>query len=508
MAEIVLAALNAKYIHTAFGLRCLMANLGPLRERAALLEFDIKQRPMDVAAAILDRKPRVVGMGVYIWNLLPATMTARLVKTLRPETILVLGGPEVSHPPAPEEIADLADYILQGEADLAFAELCRELLAGRRPPERLLQCAPPPLEQLALPYDLYAEEDLRSRVVYAELSRGCPYRCEFCLSSLDRTVRLFPQQKVFTALDRLFERGLRAVKFADRTLNWRTDFAVRALDRLLPWARRGARAHFELFPRRLPPPLRQALRQWPPDALELEVGVQTFNPETLRRIGRRQDPAIVEETLRFLREETGARLHADLIFGLPGEDLESFARSFDRLLTCRPQEIQVGVLKRLRGAPIARHDAEWEMTYSPYPPYEILRNRLVDFELTRRLLAFARYWDLIYNSGNFRESGPMLWRGSRSAFAAFLEFSDWLGARFGRRHAISLHALMEAAFAYLVEIRRLPVEEAAAALARDYLRPGRRDPPPFLREHLAPSLAPSRRRRPRRRRKPPCEERD
>jgi hypothetical protein len=125
-------------------------------------------------------------------------------------------------------------------------------------------------------------------------------------------------------------------------------------------------------------------------------------------------------------------VHADLIVGLPGEDIDSFGRGFDRLLALRPQEIQVGILKRLRGTPIVRHDAEWQMIYSPQPPYEILQNKLIDFATMQRLRRFARFWDLLGNSGNFVETTPLLWADGASPFAEFLRLSDWLGARLGR----------------------------------------------------------------------------
>jgi radical SAM superfamily enzyme YgiQ (UPF0313 family) len=218
--------------------------------------------------------------------------------------------------------------------------------------------------------------------------------------------------------------------------------------------------------------------------LQFEVGIQTFNDDVAGLISRRQDNALVETNLRWLREETGVHVHADLIVGLPGESIDSFARGFDRLVALAPQEIQVGMLKRLRGTPIIRHDAEWGMAYSPAAPYEILQTRLIDYATMQRLRRFARYWDLVANSGNFVESTPLIWSGSLP-FDSFLSFSDWLYAASGRTNGIALKRLAELLFRYLTGQRHCDELRAAGAVWNDYRRSGRSDRPEFLRSYLA-----------------------
>jgi radical SAM superfamily enzyme YgiQ (UPF0313 family) len=497
VADIVLTTFNARYTHAAFGLRYLMANLGPLQARAAMLEFEISHRPVDALESILSHDPKIVGIGVYIWNVTVATQLVAELKRVRPEVVVVLGGPEVSYETDQQAICQLADYVITGEADLAFASLCEKILAGRRP---LMKIIPAELPQFCssgephggtvgfvdLPYDFYTDEDLKQRVVYVEASRGCPFKCEFCLSSLDVPVRNVELSRFLGHLDRLLSRGLLQFKFVDRTFNLNLNISKSILQFFIDRLRPGLFLHFEMIPDRLPEALRDLIRQFPPGVLQFEVGIQTFNNNVARLISRRQDYGKLADNLQFLRQHTGVHVHADLIIGLPGEDVESFAAGFDRLVAMKPQEIQIGMLKRLRGTPIVRHDAEWGMVYSPHPPYEILQTKLIDFAMMQRLRRFARYWDLIANSGNFVATTPLVW-GEESPFKWFFALSEWLFLRAGKSHAISLHRLMELLLEFLSSQRGLPIEDAAAAIWQDYQRGGRSDRPGFLAPYVEPA---------------------
>lgn len=483
MADIVLTTLNAKYAHAAFGLRYLMANLGPLRERSEIAEFDISQRPVDVLESVLQRNPRIVGLGVYIWNVDQATRLVADLKRVRPDITVILGGPEVSYETDSQEIVRLADYVVTGEGDLTFPRVCESLLEGHPPAGKIIPAELPAFDRLALPYTLYTPQDIEHRVVYVEASRGCPYECEFCLSSLDIPVRQAPLESFLPEMQLLLDRGLNQFKFVDRTFNLNLKASREILEFFFERYRPGLFLHFEMIPDRLPEGLRDLIRRFPAGSLQFEVGIQTFNETVAELISRRQDNAKVEENLCWLRSETGVHVHADLIVGLPGEDVESFAQGFDRLVALHPQEIQVGMLKRLRGTPIVRHDAEWGMVYSPSSPYEILQTRLINFREMQRLRRFARYWDLVANSGNFVESTPLIWGGG-SPFGNFLKFSDWLYVASGKTNGISLKRLAELLFRYLVEESSLDPEEIAAPLWHDYQRGGRNDRPPFLRPYL------------------------
>ena len=526
MPDIVLSTLNAKYIHAAFGLRYLFANLGELQSRAVIAEFDINQRPLDIAEALLARNPRIFGLGVYIWNVAPTTELVAALKRIRPDVIVILGGPEVSYETEQQEIVLMADHVITGEGDLEFARMCRELLERRPParhersnepagsetgaPPKIIAAPLPDFAQLKLPYDFYSDADVAHRVLYVEASRGCPFSCEFCLSSLDIPVRQVLLPEFLAAMQRLLDRGATQLKFVDRTFNLHVPTSLAILEFCLANWQPGRFFHFEMVPDRLPEALRDVIAKFPPGALQFEVGVQTFDEPTAARISRRQNYAKLEENFRWLRANTGVHIHADLIAGLPGESLEQFGAGFDQLIVLGPQEIQVGILKRLRGTPIVRHDTEWQMIYNPLPPYEILQNKTLDFATMQRLRRFARYWDLIGNSGNFVETTPLIWRmfvvppsgGSRhsvaseatepakagttshSPFNSFLRWSDWLFAKIGRTDSIALARLAELLFAFLTSEFGIDARLAAETLWRDYRRGGRHDQPEFLRPHL------------------------
>ena len=505
MSEIVLATLNARYIHCAFGLRYLLANMGELQERTGLLEFTTQQPTLEILDAILEQQPKIVGLGIYIWNVEETTRLVADLKRIRPDIIVVLGGPEVSYEAEDQPIVMLADYVIAGEADLTFAQFCREQLAEICPSNecnekfnsRSITSSLPTLDNVVLPYQLYTDDDLAHRVIYVEASRGCPFSCEFCLSALDIPVRQFPLDQFLSEMESLLRRGARQFKFVDRTFNLNIRVGRAILEFFLDRYRAGLFLHFEMIPDRLPDALKDLIIRFPSGSLQFEVGIQTFNKTVCELISRHQDNDIAESNLSWLRDNTGVHVHADLIVGLPGETLESFADGFDRLVKLGPNEIQVGILKRLRGTPIIRHDAEWQMLYSPHPPYEILSNRTLNFSAIQEMRRFAKYWDTIANSGNFVESVKTLWEPdsneschdnlsnlSMSPFHEFRCLAAWIFGQERKSHGIPLGRLVELLFIYLTTVKGKRPSTVALSLWRDYQRGGRSDKPHCLRPFI------------------------
>jgi radical SAM superfamily enzyme YgiQ (UPF0313 family) len=497
--SIVIATLNAKYIHASLGLRYLLANMdvhggAGLKAQTQLREFVIAQPPLLIAEQLLALNPKVIGLGVYIWNVVETTQVVQLLKALRPDIKIVLGGPEVSFETDSQEICRLADHVVTGWGDVSFPKLCRALLDGPQPLMKIIAGEQPALENIALPYNEYTSEDLAKRLLYVEASRGCPFKCEFCLSSLDKTAWAFDLDAFMAEMDALYQRGARNFKFVDRTFNLKVDFSVRILqfflDRLSAQSAPDLFIHFEVVPDSLHDRLKELIAQFPAGSLQFEVGIQSFNLEVQQRISRRQDNIKTADNLRWLVTQSHAHVHADLIFGLPGETLESFAEGFDKLYELAPHEIQFGILKRLRGTPITRHTLAYAMVYEPQTPYTILQNSTVDFVTMQRIKRFARYWDRVVNSGRFSKTLTLLLVPG-SAFNRFLNFSDWLWQSTGKTHEFAYEKLVDLMHVYLTTQRLLTQDDVRAALLADYQASGARGRPQCLAFSLSQTTLPS-----------------
>ncbi len=477
MSRITITTLNARFLHTAFGLRYLLANLGELQSEAVLREFTIHETPINIAEELLSDKPEIIGISVYIWNITEVTHLVAMLKQIAPEVTIVLGGPEVSHPPDLPDVVALVDYVITGPGERSFRQLCEQILSGQKPLNKVISGISVPLEQLVLPYEYYSEDDIRNRITYVEASRGCPFKCEFCLSALDKTAKPFQLDQFLTEMDDLYQRGARNFKFIDRTFNLKVATSVAILEFFLERMDEDLYLHFEVIPDNLPDPLKAMLQRFPPNRLQFEIGVQTFDPEIQGLISRRQDNDKTKENLTWLRENTGAHLHTDLIFGLPGDNLENFAASFDQLALLKPQEIQLGILKRLRGAPINRHTDEYQLRYNPNPPYNILSTRDIDFKTMQRVNRFARYWDVIANSGRFINTMPVIL--GNSPFERFLQVSDSLYQTSGSTWKIALKRLFDLLYPILTNELGISEREVSDALISDYERAGLKGRPDF-----------------------------
>ena len=478
MPSIVLSTINARYYHASLGLRYLAANMGALKDDTQVMEFILQHKPEDIVEALLAARPKIVGIGVYIWNIEESTKVVAQLKRVAPEIIVVLGGPEVSYECAEQAIVQLADYVITGWGDVSFPKLCSELLARRPQAQKIITGEQPALAAIQMPYELYTDEDIAQRLIYVEASRGCPFKCEFCLSSLDKTAWAFDLDLFLDEMAKLYTRGTRQFKFVDRTFNLNIKASSRILEFFLERLDEKLFVHFEVIPDHLPDPLKALIARFPPGTLQFEIGIQTLNPEVQKRISRKQDTPKAAANLHWLRTQSHAHIHADLIIGLPGEDMASFAQGFDQLVAIGPHEIQVGILKRLRGTPIVRHTDSFQMRYNPYPPYNILSTSCIDFLTMQRLSRFARYWDLIANSGRFPTTLPLLL--GATPFARFLALSDWLYAETRQTHQIALERLFDLLHTALLVALNIPCEETTGALTQDYTLSGARGAPKFL----------------------------
>ncbi len=466
MSKILLTTLNAKYIHASLGLRYLYANLGELQNDCEIKEFTIKTRPIDIVEQILEAKPSIVGFGVYIWNTVETESVISQLKTIAPEIKIILGGPEVSYETETQSIYEYADYVVTGAADLSFKKLCDDILNQQAPVQKTLRSKPVELKDLSLPYDLYSDDDIKHRLLYVEASRGCPFKCEFCLSALDKTSYPFELERFMNEMDKLYQRGARHFKFVDRTFNLKIKTTLQILDFFLERMSDDLFLHFEVIPDHLPDKLKEKLKAFPAGSLQFEVGIQTFNEEVQTHISRKQNNQKSKANLIWLKENTTAHIHADLIFGLPGETIATFEQSFNQLFECKPHEIQMGILKRLKGSPIIRHTDNFDLRFNPLPPFNILSNNCVDFIGMQRINRFARYWDMIGNSGRFKHSLSHLL--TDNPFREFLAITDWIYNKTGQTHQINLKKLYEYVAQAVEVLFPHQYKNFVSALEKDY----------------------------------------
>ncbi len=466
MSSILLCTLNAKYIHASLGLRYLYANMAELKPQTQIKEFTIQTRAVDIVEELLAQKPNVVGFGVYIWNIEETYAVVAQLKQVDPSIKVVVGGPEISYESESHPIYTLVDHIVTGAADLSFYNLCQRILKQEPLIAKVIQSSALKLSDIALPYQYYTDDDLAHRLIYVEASRGCPFKCEFCLSALDKTSYPYDLDLFLNEMQNLFDRGARHFKFVDRTFNLKIATTNKILDFFLDKINEGIFLHFEVIPDHLPDKLKEKLVLFPEGSLQFEVGIQTFTEEVQSLISRKQNNQKSKENLIWLKQNTQAHIHADLIFGLPGETIETFEQSFNQLYQCSPHEIQLGILKRLKGSPIIRHTESFDLRFNPLPPYNILSTNLVSFNKMQQMNRFARYWDMLANSGRFKRSLPLIIESN--PFELFMQLTEWLYATTQQTHQINLKRLFQILLNAPQQFSDLEQNRFVEALLQDY----------------------------------------
>lgn len=478
-STILLTTANARFSHSSFGLRCILANLQELEEQTSLLEFVLSDSPEMIVERWLQYQPKIIGVGIYIWNIEILTKAIQLLKSTHPQITIVIGGPEVSFGVA-AELMNNVDYIVQLEGEEVFRDLSRKILKGESPKTKVIKADVIDVTTLKLPYYLYSDGDIKNRKIYVEASRGCAFKCHFCLSSLDNGIRNFNVDYFLRELELLYQRGARQFKFVDRTFNLDIKLSSQILNFFLDnYPDQNFFLHFEIIPDRLPSELKTSIEKFKPGVLQFEVGIQTLDKLASERIGRRQNKTKALENLSYLRHHTNAHLHVDLIIGLPGVTLDIFKDDLNELLSLELQEVQLGILKNLKGTPLAQHILPYDMVFEKVPPYEIQSNRDLPPAMMKQLRAFHKNWDKYFNSGNFIHSMSFLFKFS-NPYDEFFALSNYTYAKFQRSFAISLDQLSETLLTYLQEEKEVEYTKARDLILRDILKKKGRKVPTFL----------------------------
>ncbi len=439
--EALLTAINSKYEHTALGLRSVAAFARARGHEVALLEDSINSLPLVVLDRImknLGEETKVAGFSVHIWNKNFVFQLAALLKKLRPDVKVVLGGPEVSF--EPEKIfAELpgADYIVQGEGEEVFEQLLLYLGgAGPLPPhvaartaEGVLpgrggQAKVADLSLLPFPYPDLAKVVAEKRILYYEASRGCPFSCSYCLSGSERGVRLRPLARIKKELRLFAEAGAPLVKFTDRTANIRPDLGD--LLRFLGELDCETCFHFELKAELLNEELLALFDLLPPGRVQAEVGIQSTDPAALRAIHRKNDWPLLAKNVKALVASGKVHVHTDLIAGLPYEDLAHFEKSFDDVYSLGAQQLQLGFLKVLPGTLMRAEAEEHGLIYTDQPPYEVLATKYLSYDELAFLKKVAAVFEQVHNSGHFPQTLKFLCEEKDgAAFAFYAALTRW-----------------------------------------------------------------------------------
>ncbi len=409
----------------------------------AIKEFTINDRFERIFAEVVAADPEIVAFSVYLWNV---TLIRRLTEALKTKTqaIVLWGGPEVSFDPEVEFTRSSVDYIIVGEGELAFNRFVAAWadhgdmaavpnLVYRKDGE-IVSTRIEPITDLSLlrnPYHFPEfDAEIGNKIQYLEISRGCPYRCTFCLASLSGGVRFFPFAEVGKTILHLLSNGAKVFKFLDRTFNFREDMARQVIDFIVGLDRPDLSFQFEITGDILSDALIDHLNATAPAGLvRFEIGVQSTNPETTKLVQRPQNNDRLFRAIRKIQEGKVVDLHLDLIAGLPKEDITSFETTFNETLSCYPKELQLGFLKLLRGTPIRRDHERYGYKFSPDPPYEIVENNTLSAKDLAKIKLVEKALNIHYNKGFMNETIRWLAENVASPFAFFLSLGEFYETR-------------------------------------------------------------------------------
>ncbi|MBB5148515.1 MULTISPECIES: B12-binding domain-containing radical SAM protein [Ureibacillus] len=411
--NILLTTLNAKYIHTNLAIRYLKAFARPEFD-PTIVEFTIKEPTLNIVTDLHQRKPDLVGFSCYIWNIEETIKVIQMLRVVSPHTKIVLGGPEVSYDVHYwlRRLEGLVDFIIMGEGEYSFKQLLR-YVHGEIPLEEVPGIAylqdgkmnihpqPKKIDLRELPSPFRFEEDRASiskRIQYIETSRGCPFSCQFCLSSIEVGVRYFNREKIKDDIRYLMANGAKTIKFVDRTFNISRSYAMDMFQFLIDEHVPGVVFQFEITADIMRPEVIQFLNDNAPAGLfRFEIGVQSTNDLTNELVKRRQNFEKLKRTVTMVKEGGKIDQHLDLIAGLPEEDYESFRKTFNDVFAMRPEELQLGFLKLLRGTGLRIEAEKFGYTYVDIAPYEILSNNVLSFDEIIRIKqaedVLEKYWN-------------------------------------------------------------------------------------------------------------------
>ncbi len=414
----ILATLNSKYIHTALSIRYLKSYSEDIAD-IELMEFTINQNIDYIAGEIYKKDPDIIGFSTYIWNKDETLKVCEIIKLVRPEIKIILGGPEVSFDGL--DLMDkcwYVDFIICGEGEITFKELLNSIISGEgdyssiegiiyREGDSIIENSPRELiknlDIIPSPYKIVGDE-FRDKIVYMESSRGCPFNCQFCLSSTIKGVRFFSLDRVKEDIERLIDAEVRQVKFVDRTFNANKEYAMEIMNFIMEKNPHNINFHFEVTAHLLDEEMLDFLREAKEGLFQFEIGVQSTNERTLNAIGRITNLSRLKKVTKQIKSYKNIHQHLDLIAGLPYEDYDSFKKSFNNVYELKPEKIQLGFLKLLKGSGLRKNRMKYGFKFLDSPPYEVLETNYIKYEEMLKLKGIEDLVEKYYNEGYFEHS--------------------------------------------------------------------------------------------------------
>lgn len=414
----VILSINSKYVHTLLSPRYLKANA--VGQCVEIYETNVNVPLLKMISDVHHLSPDVIALPTYIFNVETVKRFISQIKLVLPNVIIILGGWEASFN---VENFPEADYIMRGEGDFAFGKLLCDIQLGVKN-ERIIECGTvSDLSKIISPYDDDYARLGKEKILYIETSRGCPFSCSYCMSSATRTVRTFPLDRVFEDIKKVTSYSPKFVKFVDRTFNFNLKRANQILTHIIEnYSSTSICFHFEVAPQLFDEELFNTIKRAKKGLFQFEIGVQTYNEASLFAIDRHANSFVIDDNIKRLISFENCHVHVDLIAGLPHEDLNSFARGFDRLISLKPNDLQLGFLKVLKGSEMQRAEG---YKISPYPPYEIFSSPNMSFEDLSLLKEVEEVTEVFYNSGKFVRSIWFLIERYGSAFETFKAFAQF-----------------------------------------------------------------------------------
>ncbi|EFM39132.1 radical SAM domain protein [[Eubacterium] yurii subsp. margaretiae ATCC 43715] len=480
--KILLTTLNSKYIHSALSLKYIYNNIADIEGISVLVkEYTINENLQDIFADIFSDTYDLIAFSCYIWNIEYIIKLCNDIKIADNNVKILLGGPEVSYE-SYEFMSkyDFADFIIRDEGEVIFRKFIKSYISNKnfsnipsflyRKDEKIIENTyEPPIENLALikgAYDIFNKDDVKDKIVYYETSRGCSYNCAYCLSSITKKVRFFPYEKVISDIKKIVDAGAKQIKFVDRTFNFDRKRTIDIIKYLCSIDNGSINFHFEITAHILQDDLLDMLKNVRQGLFQFEIGVQSTNKLTIKSVNRVDNFDKIKEKVTKIKSFGNIHQHLDLIVGLPYEDITSLKKSFNDVMSLRPDNLQLGFLKVLKGSPIKSMTDEYSIKYRDYSPYEVISTKFITYKEIIMVKSMEEMLEDYYNSMTYNYSLDYVFDEFNGDFFDFFKRF----AEFKKENSYNKNLSRDTRFLLLYEFIKTILDVEKLKIFREFLR--------------------------------------